>query len=316
MQESPRRKVTIIGAGFVGATTAFSLMAANLVDEIALIDVNEKLANSQVLDLRHGVSFWGHCDINVGDYSDIRDSSIVIIAAGANQKPGETRMDLIKKNTSIMAGIIPKVFKENPHVFLIMVTNPVDILTYQAIKLFPSKKKKIIGSGTVLDSSRLRFLLGEKLKINPQSVHAYIIGEHGDSEFPLWSTATIGNVALADFPGYSKKSVEKLFNQAKNAAYTIIEGKQATYYAIGSGVMRIVKSIVGDEKSVLPVSTLLTNYNGVSDICLSVPCIVGRDGVESQLKLKFNKTELRQFKNSASKLKKAMTSLPSFGRRG
>lgn len=309
MHTSSKRKVTIIGAGFVGSTSAFSLIAAQAVNEIALIDINEGLLRSQVMDLQHSIPSWGQCRVKVGSYEDIRNSDIAVITCGANQKPGETRLDLIKKNSAIIKDIGPKIFKANPGVIVIMVTNPVDLLTYQLIRMFPQKQKQILGSGTILDTARLRFLLGQYFKINPTSVHAYIIGEHGDSEFPLWSTANIGQIPLAKYPGYNAKKMGHIFNQAKNAAYAIIKGKQATYYAIASGVMRLVKTILGDKNSVLPVSSLLTNFHGVSNICLSVPTVVGRNGIKQQLTLTFNKLELKQLKNSAAQLKKAAKNL-------
>lgn len=301
---SGMRKVTIVGAGFVGSTTAYSLLAANLVDEIALIDINVKLVSSQTMDLQHAMPFWSHCTVKVGTYADIKNSAIAIIACGANQKPGETRLDLIKKNSAIIADIVPRIFRYNPNIILIMVTNPVDMLTYQVIRMFHDTGR-IIGSGTILDSARLRYLLGQYFKVNPQSIHAYIIGEHGDTEFPLWSTATIGNVSLSKFPGYNAKIMNKLFRVAKNAAYTIIAGKQATYYAIAAGVKLLVKAILGDENSVLPVSSLLTNYHGISDVCLSVPCVIGRSGIRQKLRLELNARELKLLHKSAAALKKA-----------
>jgi len=204
---SIKNKVTIIGAGMVGSTTAFSLLSANAVEDIAIIDINKKLVDSQVMDLQHSVPFWGYTKVHTGTYQDIADSRIVIITCGAAQKNGETRLDLIKKNSSIMKGIIPEVFKQNSNVIVIMVTNPVDVLTYMAIKMFPSKKKQIIGSGTMLDSARFRFLLGRHLDVDPKSVHAYIVGEHGDSEVPLWSTATIGNAPIDRFKKMSNPKI-------------------------------------------------------------------------------------------------------------
>ncbi|MFH1253031.1 MAG: L-lactate dehydrogenase [Candidatus Uhrbacteria bacterium] len=298
-----RRKITIIGAGFVGSTCAYSLIAAKSVNEIALIGRDKKQTEAQAMDLQHSVPFWGQCQIYAGDYRDIKDSEIVIVAAGAAQKPGETRLDLIKKNSAIISDIGPKIFKENPNVLVIMVTNPVDLLTYQMIKMFPKKSKRIIGSGTILDTARLRYLLGQEFKVSPRIVHSYIIGEHGDSEFPLWSTANIGEVPILDFPRATQAKLDRIFEKAKTAAYVIIEGKQATYYAIAAGVRLIVDVILENRNSVLPVSNLLTNYNGVSDMCLSVPCIIGRDGIREQLILKFNKKEIAQLKKSADKLK-------------
>lgn len=261
------------------------------------------------MDLQHSIPFWGQCHVKVGTYRDVRTSQVVVVTCGANQKPGETRLDLIKKNSAIMKEIAPRIFRENQRAIVIMVTNPVDLLTYQMIKMFPQKKRQIFGSGTILDTARFRFLLGQYFKVNPQSVHAYIIGEHGDSEFPLWSSANIGQVELQKYPGYHARKVGKLFNEAKNAAYAIIKGKQATYFAIGSGVNLLVEAVLGDTNSVFPVSHLLTNYNGISDICLSVPSVIGRSGVRQQLKLDLSSRELKELHRSADKLKKAARGL-------
>ena len=309
MTNDHKRKITIIGAGFVGSTSAFSLIAAQAANEIALVDINTALVRSQVMDLQHSIPSWGQCQVKVGTYDDIRDSDIAVITCGANQKPGETRLDLIKKNSAIIKDIGSKIFKANPNVIVIVVTNPVDLLTYQLVRMFPKKQRQLIGSGTILDTARLRYLLGQHFKINPTSVHAYIIGEHGDSEFPLWSTANIGQIPLAKYPGYDAKKMDRIFNQAKNAAYAIIKGKQATYYAIASGVTHLVKTILGDKNSVLPVSSLLTSYHGISNICLSVPSVIGRSGVKHQLRLSLNKRELSQLKKSAQTLKQAARGL-------
>ena len=250
-------KITIIGAGLVGSTTAFSLLAENVAEEIALIDINKKLVSSQVMDLQHSVPFLGYAKVKVGTYNDIGDSRLVIITGGASQKPGETRLDLIKKNSAIVKEIMPQIFKANHRAVVVMVTNPVDILTHLAIKMFPEKKNQIIGSGTILDSARLRFLLGQRLEVDPKSVHAYIVGEHGDSEVPLWSTATIGNAPIDKFKKLTIEEKNKIFKSAKNAAYTIIAGKQATYYAIAAGAVQIAKAILFNQKTVLSVSHLI-----------------------------------------------------------
>jgi len=297
-------KVTIIGAGLVGSTTAYSLIASDITEEIALIDINEKLVKSQVMDLQHSIPFWGANKVKVGSYEDIKDSEVVIITAGAAQKPGESRLELVKKNSAIMKNIVAEVFKQNPRVILIMVTNPVDILTYLAIKMFPNKKNQIMGSGTNLDSARFRVLLAAKLKVSPRSVHAYIVGEHGDSELPLWSTATIGNALIDQFKSLSATDKKRIFNQAKNAAYTIIEGKQATYYAIAASVTQIAKAVLFDQKTVFPLSTLMAGEYGISDICLSMPVVVGAKGIIHKIIPQISALEKNQLKTSAAKLKK------------
>ena len=299
------RKVTIIGAGYVGSTSAYALIAARLANEIALLDVNTALARAQAMDLQHAMPFHAPLSVHAGTYADIRDSAIVIIAAGANQKPGETRLDLIKKNTAIMHEIGSNIFRMNKSAVVLVVTNPVDILTYQLIKRYPQHRPRIFGSGTVLDTARLRFLIGAFTQVNPSSVHAYICGEHGDSEFPLWSTANIGQVPILDYPGCSRKKLDALFEQARHAAYAIIEGKQATYYAIASGVAHIVDAVFNDKNDVLPVSHLLTNYHGISDVALSVPAIVGSKGIRAQMKLDLRAEEVKRLRASAQKLKAA-----------
>jgi len=297
------KKVTIIGAGMVGATSAYSMVAAKSVDEIAIIDVNKKIVVSQVMDLQHSVPSWGYSKVKVGTYNDVKNSDVVVVTCGAAQKPGETRLDLIAKNSLIIKDIMPKIFKANPKVTVVMVTNPVDILTYQAIKMFPSKKKQILGTGTILDSARLRFLLGEKLHINPSSIHAYIVGEHGDSELPLWSAVSIGNAGIEKF-GLKENDKKELFENARNAAYAIIEGKQATYYAIAAGVEKLVFTILGDKRTVMPVSHFIEGQYGIKDVCLSLPAVVGKGGVIQTVDLDISVEEKRLLNSSAKTLKK------------
>lgn len=304
-----KNKITIIGAGMVGSTTAFSLLAANIAEEIAIIDINKKLVDSQVMDLQHSVPFWGYAKVHTGSYNDIKDSRIVIITCGSAQKSGETRLDLVKKNSVIIKEIIPQVFKNNPRAIVIMVTNPVDILTHISIKMFPDKKNQIIGSGTILDSARFRFLLGQKLDVDPKSIHAYIVGEHGDSEVPLWSTASIGNAPIDKFKKLTTKEKDKIFKSAKNAAYAIIAGKQSTYYAIAAGVAQLSKAILFDQKTVLPVSHLIEGEYGIRNICLSLPVVVGRKGIVNKLPLNISPLEKKKLQASAGQLKAAYQGL-------
>lgn len=304
-----KNKVTIIGAGMVGSTTAYTLVVSGIAEEIALIDINKNLAKSQVMDLQHSFPFWGYKKIKAGDYNDLKDSEIVIITCGATQKGKKTRLDLVKENSSIMRDIIPKIFKKNPNIVILMVTNPVDVLTYQAIKMFPKKKSQIIGSGTILDSARFRFLLGEHLGVNPKSIHAYIVGEHGDSELPLWSTASIGNTKITNFKKLSLKDKKKIFEKAKNAAYTIIEGKQATYYAVAACVAKIIKAVMLNKKTVLPLSHLMEGEYGIKDICLSMPVVLGSGGVQEKVNPEISREEQELLKESARRLKKAAREL-------
>lgn len=294
-----KNKVTIIGAGMVGSTVAYSLVMQDIVDEIALIDLNEDLVKSQVMDLEHSVPFVGRTDIKVGTYDDCSDSDVTVITCGAAQKPGESRLDLVQKNAAIIKNVVPAVFEKNPNTILVMVTNPVDVLTNLAISLFPDKKDRIMGTGTILDSARFRHLIGKNLDIDSKSIHAYILGEHGDSEFPVWSTATIGNMKLGTCNRISNKEKEDIFEEAKNAAYTIIEGKQSTYYAIGAGCAHLIRSIVRDKKSVLPVSHLMEGAYDITNVCLSMPAVVGREGIVGRLCIELNEKEQECLKKTA-----------------
>lgn len=304
-----KNKVTIIGAGMVGSTLAYSLVTQDVAEEIAIVDINKKLARAQVMDLQHAVPFTKKTHVKAGTYADCKDSSVVAITCGAAQKPGETRLDLIEKNTKIIRDIMPQIFKANPNIVVLMITNPVDVLTHVAISMFPKKKYQIMGSGTTLDTARFRYLLSQKLNINAKSIHAYIMGEHGDSEFPVWSTARIGNSKLLEHKNFNKKDQKKIFEQTKNAAYAIIAGKQSTYYGIGSAASYVIKAIVHDKRIILPVSHLIEGIYGVRNVCLSTPAIVGRGGIVETLALELSKEEQKLFKKSAAVLKKAIKSV-------
>lgn len=287
----------------MGSTTAYSLLAKDILEEVALIDINESILEAEVMDLQHSVPFWGYTNLKKGTYEDIKDSKIAIIACGASQKEGETRLDLIKKNKKIIDTVVDKIFEKNPDIILLMLTNPVDVLTYQAINKYPDKANQIIGSGTILDSARFRFLLGQELAISPQSIHAYIVGEHGDSELPLWSTATIGNLALNEFANLSKERKEEIFEKAKNAAYSIIAGKKATYYAIAAGATQITETILFNKRKVLPVSHDPQGSCGIEDIALSLPVVIGNEGIEKRFDLNISRTEKELLIQSAKNLK-------------
>ncbi|MFA5986469.1 MAG: L-lactate dehydrogenase [Parcubacteria group bacterium] len=304
-----KNKVTIIGAGMVGSTVAYSLVLQDIVEEIALMDLNEELVKAQVMDLQHSVPFVGRTDVKVGTYDDCADSDVVVITCGAAQKPGETRLDLVQKNAAIIKGIVPQVFEKNPNTILVMVTNPVDVLTKLAISLFPDKKDRIMGTGTLLDSARFRELIGLKMDIDPKSIHAYILGEHGDSEFPVWSMASIGNMKLGTCNRLNDDDKTKIFEEAKNAAYTIIAGKQSTYYAIGAGCAHLVQTIVHDKKSVLPVSHAIEGAYGIDDVCLSMPAVVGCNGIEGRLCIELNEEEQKNLQHTAEVLKETFASI-------
>jgi len=307
-------KVAVVGAGFVGSTTAYTLMLSGLVSELVLIDINKEKAEGEVMDMNHGMPFVRPVDIYIGDYKDCAGADIVIITAGANQKPGETRIDLVKKNTEIFKGIIDQILKYNTDCILLVVTNPVDILTYVTYKLSGFPKNRVIGSGTVLDTSRFRYLIGQKVNIDPRNVHAYIIGEHGDTEVPTWSLANIAGIPMDNYC----KSVEmclgeatrkEIFDNVKKAAYHIIDKKGATYYAVALAVRRIVEAIVRNENSILTVSSLIEGQYGINDICISLPSLVNRQGIVNILDIPISNEELMLLSKSANTLKEAAKTL-------
>ena len=309
-------KISVIGAGSVGATACYALIMDGLAQELVIVDVDKKKTEGEVLDLSHGAGFFKPVNIIAGDYKDTKDSDIVIITAGSAQKPGETRIDLVNKNVKIMESIIPEVVKYSPDSILLVVSNPVDILSYIAYELSGFPKERVIGSGTVLDSSRLKYEISKRLNTDPRDVQTYIMGEHGDTEFPVWSLTNIQGIKLEEYAKnqnykFDDKIKSKIHKNVINAAYEVINKKGATNYAIASAVNRIVKAILGNEKSVLPISTLLDGYYGINDIYLSVPTIVGRNGSEKTLKVLLQENEIKKLKASANTLKKVLEdSLP------
>ena len=301
---SHNSKIAIIGAGFVGSTAAYACLIDGAASEIALIDVNKEKAEGEAMDLQHGLQFRPNVRINFGsDYKLCKDAEIVVICSGAHQKPDETRIDLVKKNSAIFREMIPEIVKNNKDCILLVVSNPLDVLTYLTLKYSKFPKNKVFGSGTILDTARFRYLLGEYFEVSPNSVHAYILGEHGDSSFPVWSTANIAGVNLNHFKKYSKKAMDKIYAETKNAAYEVIAKKGATYYAIGLGISKIVKSILSDQNEVLALSSYLTNYHGISNVCLSVPAIVSRNGIKEHIMMPLNSLEKRQLRKSATIIK-------------
>lgn len=303
-----KQKVGIVGTGLVGTSFAYALMIRGIASELVLIDLNTRRAEGEVMDLNHGLPFTKPIKIYQGGYEDLEGASVVVLAAGAAQQPGETRLDLLQRNASIFRSIIPQVVNRNPDGIILVATNPVDILTYISLKQSGLPPARVIGSGTILDTSRFRFLLGQHYNVDARSVHAYIIGEHGDSEIPVWTLANIGGVRLQEFAplqdrAYDQKDMNRLFANVRDAAYNIIERKGATYYAIGLGLLSIVEAILGNHRTVLSVSTLMKGQYGVQDICLSLPCIVGRRGIEEVLTLPLGAGEEQGFRASAEKLK-------------
>ncbi|MDD5186035.1 MAG: L-lactate dehydrogenase [Paludibacter sp.] len=307
--DSLKPKIAIIGAGNVGSTFAFSLMISGLAREIVLIDKNESLAIGECMDLNHGLSFAHPTRIYPAGYEGCTDADIVVITAGANQKPDETRTDLVKKNVAIFKDIVPAITKYTKDAILLVVTNPVDILTYVTLKLSGFPPNKVIGSGTVLDTARLKYMISDYARVDPGNIHAYIIGEHGDTELPVWSNATIGGMDIETYcseyakQGNAKNELSAIFEKVKNSAYEIIKRKGATNYSIALSLVKITRAILRDENSILPVSTLITDYYGISDVCISIPSIVNTKGVEQYVRLDLSKAEEKLFSHSANTLK-------------
>jgi len=307
--DSLKPKIAIVGAGNVGSTFAFSLMISGLAREIVLIDKNESLAIGECMDLNHGLSFAHPTKIYAAGFEGCADADIVVITAGANQKPNETRTDLVNKNVAIFKDIVPAVAKYAKDSILLVVTNPVDILTYVTLKLSGFPSNRVIGSGTVLDTARLKYMISNYSKVDPNNIHAYIIGEHGDTELPVWSNATIGGMDIQTYcseyakQGNAKKELKEIFLKVKNSAYEIIKLKGATNYSIALSLVKITRAILRDENSILPVSTLVNDYYGVSDVCISIPSIVNINGIEQYVKIDLSDEEQKLFKYSANTLK-------------
>jgi L-lactate dehydrogenase len=301
-------RVAIVGLGNVGASFAFALLLSGLAAEIVLIDANHAKADGEAMDLNHAVPFAKPTRIWAGDYSDCAGAAVTVIAAGANQKPGETRLDLVHKNAAIFGDIVPQVVKHNPDGIILVATNPVDVLTYVTLKISGLAAQRVIGSGTILDTARFRYLLSQHFGVDARSVHGFIIGEHGDTEVPVWSMANIAGMRLADYCRAHNEScapevLEDIFRQTRDAAYYIIERKGATYYAVAAGLMRIVEAILRDQSTVLSVSSLVGGQFGLQDVCLSLPTIVSHRGVERILELDLSPQELEKLQASAAVLK-------------
>jgi L-lactate dehydrogenase len=305
------RKSAVIGCGFVGSASAFALMQSGLFSEIVLIDTNREKAEGEAMDISHGIPFARHMKVYAGGYDDIVDAAIIIITAGAGQKPGESRLALVHKNVAIYQSIIPEITRRGCSGILLVVSNPVDILTYVTLKLSRFPESRVLGSGTVLDTARLKYSMGELLGVDSKSVHAFIIGEHGDSEIAAFSCANISGIGLDEFcemRGYRDHVAKcrEIAHEVKNLAYEIIEKKQATYYGIAMAVKRICEVIIRDEKSILPVSCLMHGEYGVDHVALSMPAIVGKDGVETHVPLLLDDMEQQELKESAQLLRRIL----------
>jgi len=307
-------KVGLIGTGMVGSSFAYSLMQRGVADELVLIDADSARAEGEMMDLNHGLPFVRQMRIIAGDYADLADADVMVISAGIGQRPGQTRLELLQTNAAIFREVVPQINAVNQDGIIVVATNPVDVLTHISAEIVGLGSPRVLGSGTVLDTARLRYLLGQHYGVNSRSVHAYIVGEHGDSELPLWSLANIGGVGLADFvgangQGYDQAALDQIFDRTRNAAYDIIQRKRATYYAIGLGLLSVVEAILRDQHTVMTVSSPLRGQYGVNDISISMPTIVGRRGVEKVLDLPLSEAELRAFQASAQTLKERLSEL-------
>lgn len=309
MTEINSRKIAIIGCGFVGSACAFALMQSGLFSEMVLIDSNEERAEGEALDISHGLPFSKPMQIYSGTYDDITDAGIIAITAGAGQKPGESRLELVHKNVEIFKSIIPEISKRNYKGILLIVSNPVDIMTYTALKLSGLPSNQVFGSGTVLDTARLKYLLGEHLGVDARSVHAFILGEHGDSEIAAFSSANVSGIELKKFCEFACKTdkhdeaMKEIAEDVKLSAYEIIKKKGATYYGIAMSVRRICEAIILDQKSILPISCLQNGKNGIENVVLSMPMIVGKHGAERSVEISLSEEERRAIKSSADMLK-------------
>lgn len=308
-----RQKCAVIGCGFVGASIAFSLTESGMFSEMVLIDVNRDKAEGEAMDLSHGLPFASPMKIYAGDYSELKDCFLIIITAGTSQREGETRLDLVHRNVEIFKSIIPQITVVNSEAVILVVSNPVDILTYVTLKLSGFPPNRVIGSGTVLDTARLKYLLGERLGVDSRSVHAFIIGEHGDSELAVWSGANVSGIDIEDFCTISGNNncgmIYNLYEDVKNSAYEVIAKKGATYYAIAMTVRRIAKAIIRNEHSVMPVSCYTDGHYGVSDVCIGIPAIVGENGIEKVLDIPLSKEENEQLLQSVSTLKNVLSDI-------
>jgi L-lactate dehydrogenase len=312
--ESLTPKVSIIGCGNVGLRYAYALVLSGHARQIVLIDRDKARVEGEVLDLAHTAPYVSPVEILAGDYPDTKDSDLVVITAGKKQAPGQSRVDLVKDNIEVFKAIIPQISKYSPNAIFLVVSNPVDVLAYAAYKLSSKSVEKVIGSGTVLDTARFRFLLAKHCNVDSHNAHAYILGEHGDSEFPVWSKAMIGGMLFKEYcpmcERYTKcnrnKELENIFLEVKNSAYEIIEKKGETSYGIGLALVRITRAILRDENAILPVSSLVNGYLGIKDVYLSLPAIVNKKGVRQVLTIKLNEKEEKALKNSASVIQKVI----------
>jgi len=307
-------KVAIIGAGNVGATLAYTLLLQDVASRVSLIDINPEKAVGEALDLAHGASYLDNIDIRAEGFEGIEDADVVVITAGRGRQPGESRLDLARGNIAVLDGILDAIQPHYRGAVVIVVSNPVDILTHVAMRRLPAPRTKIIGAGTALDSSRFRYLLGREFGIDPRSIHAYVVGEHGDSSVPVWSMANLGQIPVTRYspPGGSPLDAaarDRIHRAVVTAGKEVIGRKGATFYAVSLSVARIVEAVLDDEKSLITVSTYVERLGDVSDVCLSLPAVLGREGIREVLPIALDDTERRQLAESARTLREMLREL-------
>ncbi len=307
-------KISVIGCGNVGMRYTYALMINGSARKIVLVDPDKHRLEGEVIDLSHSTPFISPVEVMAGDYSDIKDSNLIVITAGKKQKAGQTRLDVAKDNVDLFKAIIPEIFKYAPSAVYLIVSNPVDILSYATYKYSNKRATEVIGSGTVLDSARFKYLLGKHCKVDPRNVHAYILGEHGDTEVPIWSKAMLGGGSLKDYCPVCMNhrncdrdaELNKIFEEVRDSAYKIIERKGETSYGIGLSLVRITQAILNDENSILPVSCYIDDYIGIRDVYLSLPAVINREGIRDVLKLELDKEEQEKLRYSAKTLKNVL----------
>ena len=307
-------RVAIVGTGAVGSTFAYALLMSGLASEIVLIDVNKSKAEGEAMDLNHAVPFTHPTRIWAGEYADCAGAAVTVLAAGVPQKPGQTRLECLQANARVWRELIPQITKNSSCGILLVATNPVDVLTYAAWKISGLPAAQVLGSGTILDTARFRFLLSQHFGVDARSVHAFIIGEHGDSEVAAWSLANIAGMRLPEYCRasgltYEPQEMEKIFASTRDAAYRIIERKGATYYAVAAGLLRIAQSILRHQNTVLSVSSLIRDYYGISNVCFSLPTVVDRGGIRRVLRLELDESESAKLRHSADILHQTIAAL-------
>ena len=315
--KTEKRKVVLIGTGMVGMSYAYCLLNQNICDELVLIDIDKKRAEGEAMDLNHGLAFSGsHMKIYAGDYPDCQDADIAVICAGVAQKVGESRLELLKRNKEVFRSVIRPVVESGFNGLFLVASNPVDLMAQIACQLSGFNPRRVLGTGTALDTARLRYLLGEYLHVDPRNIHAYVMGEHGDSEFVPWSQAMIATRPICDILGkggsenpVQMEELDRISQEVRGAAYRIIEAKRATYYGIGMAMARITKAVFGDENSVLTVSAFLCGEYGQTGIFTGVPCIITQNGVQRVLQLNLTQEELQQFEASSRVLRESLREL-------